>query len=456
MAAVSQPFHAPTLDLSPPPAAAVEELPSYDASRAHALTSNLRRGPYVSERPFSPSADEYAHEVTSDLRRDPYLSEHSFSIRTAKGVPWLTMHLRSRATSAKYLPLYCDRDKIRGDVTLQLQADMRVKAIVLKYRCTVSEQGSVPHRDIVLDMEHCIWAPSGGASFGVLHKGRHVMPFMFLIPDEVPNPKEPGTMAALPPTFSERGGSSVYVDYTLSVSFRKPGPQISRKITTGVGYFPRSVCGTPSPLRSLASQNNISPPGPELDPRGWRILSSVKSSTTELGTRVINTMCTLAVAEPLSFAVGSSIPVFLTIRSPDSHALELAASGASVQLRRVIEIGRRGSERRHGAVDCKYIADAVFWSYERDTLSYEEGTRELQGEVVIPKGTMPSFTFTNIVLRYEIVLCDPTIPNPYDVSHKALVSDMKSRALCSTSVAVTVASPRQVVPLSSSPPAYSQ
>lgn len=213
MAAVSQPFRAPTVDLSPPTASAVEELPSYDDARAHALTSNLQRG-------------------SSTLRRDSYISEHSFSIRTGKGIPWLTMHLRSRATSAKYLPLYCNRDVIRGDVTLQLQADMRVKAIVLKvrmdqatewqndlicwqYRCTVSEQGSVPHHDIILDVEHFLWTPDGGAPFGVLSKGRHVIPIIFRIPHEIPNPKESGTMAALPPTFSESGGSAVYVNYTV-------------------------------------------------------------------------------------------------------------------------------------------------------------------------------------------------------------------------------------------------
>lgn len=87
--------------------------------RAQAVISSLRRG---------------AHTVGSDSRQDPYTSERSLSIRTAKGVPWLTMTLRSRATSAKYLPLYCDRDVIRGDVTLDLQEDMRVKDIVLKVR----------------------------------------------------------------------------------------------------------------------------------------------------------------------------------------------------------------------------------------------------------------------------------------------------------------------------------
>lgn len=167
--------------------------------------------------------------------------------------------------------------------------------------------------------------------------------------------------------------------------------------------------------------------------------------------------------------------MFLTIRSADSHALELAASGANVQLRRVVKVGHRGPERRRSLDGhCKYIADAVFWPYERDNPSYEEHTRELQGEVIIPKGTTPSFTFADIVLRvslmpdlralpatdnsvqYEIVLCHPTFSDPFDVSHKAVVSDTNPVALSSTSIVVTAASPRHPAPLSSSPPAYAQ
>jgi hypothetical protein len=64
----------------------------------------------------------------------PFTTLHSFSLRTGKGRPWLTLNLNSRATSAKFLPLYCDRDVISGDVQLDLPAAERLKGITFTVR----------------------------------------------------------------------------------------------------------------------------------------------------------------------------------------------------------------------------------------------------------------------------------------------------------------------------------
>ena len=111
-----------------------DELANIGALRAEATASRRRPSAPI---PFATSVDaHHLRTTTSDVRRpDPYTSKRSFHIRTTKGVAWLTMTLRSRATSAKYLPLYCDRDVIRGNVALELQEALRLKAIVLKV-CT--------------------------------------------------------------------------------------------------------------------------------------------------------------------------------------------------------------------------------------------------------------------------------------------------------------------------------
>ncbi|VDB85707.1 unnamed protein product [Peniophora sp. CBMAI 1063] len=423
-----------------PAVVAVEELPSYEDARAEATASRRRRSAPI---PFATYIDaHHRRTTTSDVRRpDPYISERSFHIRTTKGVAWLTMTLRSRATSAKYLPLYCDRDVIRGNVTLELQETMRLKAIVLKYRCVISGQ----IQQVVLDKEQNIW-PQDSAQTGFLPRGKHVMPIEFPIPHEVPNPRRPGQMIDLPPTFTEGGGSAVYIDYMFSVSLRKPRLNMSRKITTEVGYYPRTVCGAPSLLRSLAYENNTSLLGPELDPSGWRILPSVNTPRTVFETRVILIEYTLAIAEPLSFAIGGSIPVFLTIKSPESQALDIAASRADVRLRRVVGVGRRNTS-------CKHIARAVFRPYERIGRANED-TRCLQGEISIPKGTTPSFTWLDVTLRYDIALYSPTIAEPTVASTPAFLSS--GNPLHSEKVVVTAASPRHGSGdlLSSLPPAY--
>lgn len=203
------------------------------------------------------------------------------------------------------------------------------------------------------------------------------------------------------------------------------------RITTGVGYFPRTVCGTPSLLRLLAYRNNTSVVGPELDPLGWRAYPSVSSnditiSNVEYMVRALQLSRRSSVTQhycswlllnryvsvnvstrdmlssalcKLSFAVGGSIPVFLVVMSLDPQALDRAASGSNVQLRRVVGVGHPGPGRESNA-SCKRIARAVFRPYDdHNRQAHEEGIRMLQGEVTIPTGTTPSFTFTNINLR---------------------------------------------------------
>lgn len=74
---------------------------------------------YADIEPSSPSIDA------------SYSTLHSFYLRSGKAKPWLTLELRSRATSAKFLPLYCDRDVITGDVKLDLPSDEKIKGLTL-------------------------------------------------------------------------------------------------------------------------------------------------------------------------------------------------------------------------------------------------------------------------------------------------------------------------------------
>ena len=112
--------------------------------------------------------------------------------------------------------------------------------------------------------------------------------------------------------------------------------------------------------------------------------------------------------------MGGPIPVFLTVRSSDPRALELASSGFNVQLRRVVETHSAGIIRRDANVGYKHIARAIFRPYDHDATTREEQVRLLQGEVVIPQRTTPSFTFTDITLRVSDDIAPAQRP-PYPV-----------------------------------------
>ena len=70
----------------------------------------------------------------SELTTGVYKTVHEFHIRNNKAKPWLTLRLRSRATEARYLPVYCDGDAITGELVLDLEGDEKTKGITLTVR----------------------------------------------------------------------------------------------------------------------------------------------------------------------------------------------------------------------------------------------------------------------------------------------------------------------------------
>ncbi|VDB85709.1 unnamed protein product [Peniophora sp. CBMAI 1063] len=401
-----------------------ESPPSYDDSNlsGDAIVSLSRREPYVLEPPLILDHELHTSISMPALSHGQPTTEHSFTIGSTKGIPWLIVHLRSRAVAPESLPLYYGHDTIRGDVTLELQEGMKLKAIVLKYCCKVAYNGTI------LEAVHDVWRGEAGATFKLLPQGRHVIPIEFPIPYETSHPQEPGKSITLPPTFVEGGGSDVNISYTLSISVQRGGLQASKKVTLGVCYFPRSVHSTPQKARLLASRHVIDLLGPELDPLGWRTLPPVNLGRAAFHTRKVNTEYTLALAEPTSYMIGGTIPVFLTVRSPDARALESIAfddKDVVVRLRRLVEVGPPGSEGKVSAAFIENIGNATFWPYELNSRAPEEGTRMLQGEIIIPRETVPSFTWMNISLRYDVILRPPTKFSPPRVAYGVSEFDLK-------------------------------
>ncbi|KAI0034729.1 hypothetical protein K488DRAFT_44744 [Vararia minispora EC-137] len=379
---------------------------------------------------------------------------HAFYLRTGKGRPWLTLNLRSRATSAKYLPLYCDRDVITGEVLLDLPAPERLKGITFTFRGSVQWTGL--DEEFFLQQVVNLWSPPHGAATGDLAAGAHKFAIDFLIPTEISSSQSSVENPRLPPSFTERA-SPVYVNYQLSISMRRAGLSPNRKLITNIGYLPRQVAGRPSLMRSLAYESGTPLLGPDEDPPGWHVLQPVTITGNLFNDRTATVEYSLAIASPLSYVANSPIPLFLTLKSVDKHALDLFGSSQhDVRLMRVLAHAHDAADMRSSNTFLTMTGSAVFWPHHAKNT---QGTRAMYGELHIPKGTKQSFTFGKISLilwfrgcsnspQYQLMLMSPTV---------AGFSQPKASAapLTSQTITVTVAAPKDVIIRSLLPPQYS-
>ncbi|KZV63883.1 hypothetical protein PENSPDRAFT_656964 [Peniophora sp. CONT] len=330
-------------------------------------------------------------------------TEHEFFIRNNKAKAWLTLKLRSRATEAKFLPVYCDGDSVTGEVVLDLESDEKTKGITLTLRGSITETGQ--DEEFFLEKVVDLWKAPDGASSGVIKKGRHTLPILVPIPSHGTNPRNSQSSFPLPPTFSERA-SPAYINYQVSVSLKKGGFTPNRKLASGIAYLPRKVAGRPSPMRSLAYEKGTTLPGPSEDPAGWDVLPPVTVEGKLYNDRSVSVEYTLAVAEPMSYASNSPLPVFLTLKSTDKQALDLLSTAPDVRLVRTLALGGTSTERRSNNTFLNPIARASLWPREKESGELE---RVLQGEVSIPSGVKQSFVANKVALYYDILLMQPKI-----------------------------------------------
>ena len=113
-----------------------------------------------------------------------------------------------------------------------------------------------------------------------------------------------------------------------------------------------------------------------------------------------------------SFPSNSPIPLFLTLHSTDAQALDMVASAPNLCLLRTIAIGsaatKQSGTRRSKNTSVSSVSSAVFWPHDAGSPppnglrrgnaselapSDGPGTRTLQGEISVPKGSKPTFTF---------------------------------------------------------------
>lgn len=194
----------------------------------------------------------------------------------------------------------------------------------------------------------------------------------------------------VPPRFHEKG--VMYIDYKIVVTVRRGRFSGDNSLTSDFCYLPETTAERPSFLREQAYLNPSNPsdlPTPTLDPGGWKLLPPVKAVL------VPNTTVTLqlSIANPLSFALGTPIPLFLEVRNGGATRFD----PESIDIRLVRALITRGPIGEVRKVD---VARAVLWPAQGSSLH----STKLWGEILVEKLLTPSFDFSNCSVRYSIVL----------------------------------------------------
>ncbi|KAF7374746.1 hypothetical protein MSAN_00360100 [Mycena sanguinolenta] len=376
-----------------------------------------------------------------------YRTEHKYSLET-KGRPWLFIFINSRAQSAASLPYFVQADTIAGRVEVDIEKAESVKTISVAILAGVTVVGQ--EEQVFLNLNHDLW-PSANDKSGKLAKGKHSWPFTFTLPAKVSPLDAKGLVIEAPPSFTERA-SPAYIDYRVVVNFKRGAFKMNQTLTTSFNYLPLTQAEPPSPLRLLAYKEGTELIGPEGDPAGWKVLQPIKFKGKLFDVKEVEVECTIAVATPLAFTIGTPIPLILTLKSEDEQALDTLANPKAMRfhLVRTVAVGSDAmddkAERRSNNFFPSGAGQGYFWPSTEG--AKEAGKRTMRGEVEMKKGTKPSFHFPRFTVRYTLDLL------PFSITGFVPLGTESGKSLLSEPVKILTRQVPGVTPRSYAPPGY--
>jgi hypothetical protein len=155
--------------------------------------------------------------------------------------------------------------------------------------------------------------------------------------------------------------------------------------------MPETMAERPSTLRERAYLEGGPVATPTLDPGGWKLLPWMKAAGTLAPNAIVTAQ--LCIANPLSFALGTPIPLFLELLNDGTAHVD----PESIDVRLVRTLTTRGIT---GGVHRLDVARAAFWP--------APGTSprrvKLWGEVIAGRSLTPSFVFSKCAVQYTIEL----------------------------------------------------
>ncbi|KAF7336762.1 hypothetical protein MVEN_02111400 [Mycena venus] len=389
------------------------------SSRAHQwLTTNCQATP--PGRPQPPAA-----------AGGPYRTEHRYSLET-KGRPWLFIFIKSRAPNPGTLPYFLQADTVAGRVELDLDKAESLKSISVAILAGATAVGQ--EEQVFLTLNQDLW-PSANDKSGKLAKGKHTWPFSFTLPAKVSPADAKGLVIEAPPSFTERA-SPAYIDYRTVVTVKRGAFKMNQALTTSFAYLPLTQPEPPSPLRQLAYKEGGRP-------------------SKLFDAKEVEVECTLAVATPLAFTIGSTIPLILTLKSGDEHALDTLATAKAIKLHLLTslfscDIGsdamEERAERRSNTFFLSGSGQAYFWPSTEG--AKEAGKRTMRGELEVKKGIKPSFHFPRFTVRYTLEL------SPFSTTGFTALGTEPGKSLLSEPVKIVTKHVPGVTPRSYAPPGY--
>ncbi|RPD59528.1 hypothetical protein L227DRAFT_575968 [Lentinus tigrinus ALCF2SS1-6] len=405
-------------------------------------------------------ADQELPSYTVRSQEEFVQQEHQ--LEDSKGRPWIWLRVKSRAKEGKGLPLFYSRDTIAGEVEVDFDKAGGAKNVVVSLLAGVTAVGQEEIR--FLDINSVLWSKTASSKT----TGKQKWPFSITLPADTTvserGKKQQAHIYPLPPSFSERA-SPAYIDYRLVVTVKRSSFRVNQTLTTNFAYVPLTRAQPPSALRQLAYREGSPLVGPEGDPEGWKVLPSVKVAGTVFDARKVELECTLAVATPLTFPLGSPIPLTLTVKGSDEQALDLLATPSAIRvvLSRFRLVGSHAiSEDIEGGRSNNSFTDvcgsAFFWPSVEG--APEPGTRVLQGELEVKKSLKIGFVYPRFSVRYVLALLQLQAPgwapaSPSGSSGSSSSSSAKE-PLVSHPVTLVSVNAAGVVPRSYAPPGYAE
>ncbi|KAH9972190.1 hypothetical protein BGW80DRAFT_1446134 [Lactifluus volemus] len=318
--------------------------------------------------------------LSSDFR-----SQHRYTLTNGTGndPPWLTLILTSRSPRTKYLPMFIGSDDIIGSIEIDLLRPESIREVTVTLRGETTHLTQEPN--VFLEMSNTLVnQPSGKL------EGKHSFPFRFTLPTDITVYESSWAMVyPLPPTFHEKG--ILYIDYKVLVSVKRGKFSVGNSLTTNIVYLPETIAERPSSLREQSYLNESPLAPPSQDPRGWKMLPPVEAVGTLLPDTTVEAQ--LSIANPLCFALGTPIPIFLELRASGA-----AISGPqSIDIRLVRTLITRSGTSGARKVD---VARAQIW----EAPGGSPHNLKLWGELTVGRRLTPTFDFSRCSIRYSIVL----------------------------------------------------
>ncbi|KAG9090480.1 hypothetical protein FS749_000510 [Ceratobasidium sp. UAMH 11750] len=210
-------------------------------------------------------------------------------------------------------------------------------------------------------------------------------------------------MYDLPPSFSVKMVPS-FLEYRLTIEVKRGRFRLNSQLDTTIAYIPKSFSPKLPPFHLVALTNNQSLPIPP--DSGWEIAGVMDINGVLFGARPITIKVSMAVLPSSTFAIATFAPVLLILECVETQALDLFSTPSSIRLRIVQEVYIGTDNDRHSSHNTftTSLGRARVWPTAHPPETLPPNTRLVEGELVIPRSTRPSFEFARFEVKYRIQL----------------------------------------------------